>query len=419
MDWIAMAVSKSCRENDFFGQELLLGRSFLLDVLSKNHLDLRTADLDSFRSWLCFEVERRREFDEIFKQKSKLRDLIKEHSASFSVHKKSLSMAEQSYQQSSHYSRLNELCYLLECNRKAQIGITDAMAEERIKNGEQKRLSFEDAGRELTAELDKLTEDSPEYQRLQRARSELRTFEEETEIAHERDILRVLQRQQGRKTSNSGLDFENFARGLIRRRLVPLFASQRAIHLLKGVTLGCARGELDYVLVAGGGDLAVEVLAIIEVKKNINDIAESFLTRQENIAWFHGCRSRYDSRRYQTKKYRSGHFDKPAFHEQGGESWRFEQGSFRGFRVDSKSDYYLKGLCFLSRDRPMRGANAGEQSRVLHSFATDFRSDLDDLDYCEELRLWMGAWLKSFQAPDVLKFYSQTEELARQIILIE
>ncbi|MDF1660156.1 MAG: hypothetical protein P1V97_00190, partial [Planctomycetota bacterium] len=163
---------------------------------------------------------------------------------------------------------------------------------------------------------------------------------------------------------------------------------------------------------------SVEVRGVVEVKKNINDIAESFLTRQENIAWFVGEQGRYDSERYRTARYRDGHFSKTAIHEERGRPWRFDQDSFSKFKRDPKTDHYLRGLCFLTRLRPLNGASAGEQSRLIHSVATDFNADIDDEKYLDDLLLWTREWLGEFQTREVFEQYLNNEELARQILLI-
>src|SRR5205085_9755144 len=111
-------------------------------------------------------------------------------------------------------------------------------------------------------------------------------------------------------------------------------ASDRRVRILRRVTLGAARVEFDQLVVRvpAAAGRPVQVLAAVEVKKNINDLAHGFRLRQENLAWLTGDAGGYDPALYRTGHFRSGHFDRPAEHREGGDAFLFAPGSFRRFR---------------------------------------------------------------------------------------
>ena len=80
----------------------------------------------------------------------------------------------------------------------------------------------------------------------------------------------------------------------------------------RGVTLGAAGTELDQVIVRlpSRAERPVEVLAVVEVKRNLNDLAHGFRRRQDDLAWLTGHTANYDPRRYRTRQFPTGHFDK-------------------------------------------------------------------------------------------------------------
>src|SRR5213076_407562 len=95
--------------------------------------------------------------------------------------------------------------------------------------------------------------------------------------------LTELQTARGRGSGRAGTAFEDEALALTRSVVLPeVSADPAGHHILRTVRLGAAGVELDQVLVrrTGGSDEPVEVLAVVEVKRNINDLAHGFRRRQ-------------------------------------------------------------------------------------------------------------------------------------------
>ena len=114
--------------------------------------------------------------------------------------------------------------------------------------------------------------------------------------------------------------------------------------------------ELDIAIVhrPGGPDAPVEVLTVVEAKRNINDLAHGFLRRQIDLAWLTGDRAAYDAAEHRTGTFTEGHFDRPAVHWQDGRAYLFDPGSFARFRRD-ESGYFRDGLNLVSRAGPIWG----------------------------------------------------------------
>src|SRR5262249_14103426 len=140
---------------------------------------------------------------------------------------------------------------------------------------------------------------SPEHQALLRVTAELNELRTAVGLDREEARLEELTRQQGRHTGRAGASFEELALELTRSRIAPglLPRGEEApggLRVLRGVTLGAARTEFDQLVVRPRGDQPVQVLAVVEVKRNVNDLAHGFRLRQENLAWLTGDVAHYD-----------------------------------------------------------------------------------------------------------------------------
>ena len=184
--------------------------------------------------------------------------------------------------------------------------------------------------------------------------------------------------------------------------------------LLRNVTLGLHSGELDCVLVRvnresafvdkipqdGDGTTgrrtlirrgrtrtaddevedekkppAAEVLAVFEFKRNPDDVARGFHSRQTTLGWLAGDERSYDAGEWRNRRHPSGHFNR-GYHPMKATSWvsaeKFPEtsgcdqkgrravvltrDSFRGFR--RHGGFYLDGVWLVTRPRTMCGLDA-------------------------------------------------------------
>jgi len=215
----------------------------------------------------------------------------------------------------------------------------------------------------------------PQIQEVEEACAHLERFRQEIGLEEAVSTLKVMERALGQTLAKAGGSFEEASEGIVVHHILPKLRSHTAgcrtflevgstpcvtseqslpistrhceeLVVLRNVTLGMAAGEMDYVVVkcldAGklgkfkeelasgrlvGGHpqprrrelakyepYAVEVLAVVEVKRNANDIAKSYEVHARNLAWLNGETREYDPVEFRTMQYASGHFDRAFVH---------------------------------------------------------------------------------------------------------
>ena len=169
---------------------------------------------------------------------------------------------------------------------------------------------------------------SPARQELLRATTLLEAIRSIIGLDREEAELDRLTTTRGRGTGRAGSSFEDQAVEVTRTRFLPPDTS--GIHLVRTVRLGAAGVELDIAIVRrpGGPDEPVDVLTVVEAKRNINDLSHGFLRRQIDLAWLTGDRAAYDPAEQRTGTFTEGHFDRPAVHWQDGQAYVFAPGCF-------------------------------------------------------------------------------------------
>eukprot|EP01116_Phalansterium_solitarium_P014620 TRINITY_DN32370_c0_g1_i1.p1 TRINITY_DN32370_c0_g1~~TRINITY_DN32370_c0_g1_i1.p1 ORF type:complete len:269 (+),score=49.28 TRINITY_DN32370_c0_g1_i1:240-1046(+) len=217
-------------------------------------------------------------------------------------------------------------------------------------------------------------------------------------------------------------------RSLIRSRsAADTWPAGAQVRVLRSVTLGCARGELDFVVVLaapcdpplskrkkklapqheGKSHFSCLALAVVEAKRNINDCAFGFDIRQENIAFFVCDESGYDVASYVTNVHHKGKFLKDVVHELGGERFVFSKESFRLFEPDPSTRLYLSRLFFVTRDRPLLGMRLAELGMLLNKLLNDVDMDLESPEYMQRLHDKLLETTSTRQAHDVIELLDQ------------
>jgi hypothetical protein len=308
---------------------------------------------------------------------------------------------------------------------KAIAGLTEAelrAGPERLAALRQKRQQFEERRRELDTERARLIAASPLRQELSRLEAELLRLRAEVGLDREEARLDELQHQQGHSTGRAGQSFERLALDLTARHIVPELLQQEGgqadgVRVLTKVKLGAAGVEVDHLVVRAEGSDPVEVLAAVEVKRNVNDLAHGFRRRQADLAWLTGEAGRYDPAAYRTARFPLGHFDRTAVHEEG-EPFVFGPGSFRRFRRDPAADALLDRLYLVTRAGPLLGVSTAARARIGHRVATDVHWDLDSDESLLGLFRWSRSLTEALEAPDVLRLFAGTPERARQVLVV-
>ncbi len=396
-------------------------------LLGEQNFDLRCLDVAGFRHWLERQLVRWRR-DSVFSQRAQLRDLRRAN-PQLATLERQLRRAAAADAASPHSARLRRLEQELTATARAIAGLSAAWTEAAPAKRPalaQKREHFQARQQALLQEQADLIQSSPERQTLLQAAEELTRCRAAIGLDREEALLATLLKQQGRRSGHSGGTFEQLARTVTRSHILPELktgsrrGSADPLRVLQGVTLGAARTEFDLLVVRTPrvGGQAVEVLAVVEAKRNINDLAHGFRQRQENLAWLTGGRDLYDPHRYRTGYFRTGHFDRPVPHDEGDATFLFDRDSFRHFHRDGRSGLYLERLYFVTRAGPLWGVGAAALGRISYRVATDPRWRPEDDVYLDRLLCWCRSLTEPIETPEVLRLYAQTPARARQVLLV-
>jgi hypothetical protein len=395
--------------------------------LLRQAVEVRGLELEEFRHWLTRQLASWQS-DPVFAQRARIRDLRRAHPRLGELERACRRAAAED-KTSAQFARLLPLEEELSRTGKAVSGLSAALersALEKQPDLRRKLAAFLARQEALREEQERLTRASPARRELLRLQEELQRARASLGLEREEALLADLSLRQGQRSGHSGGAFEQLAVRQTWRHLVPsLLGSKEAgalqrLRVLRGVTLGAARTELDQLVIRQPRrpGQPVEVLALVEVKRNINDLAHGFRLRQENLAWLTGDTRHYEPARYRTRYFRSGHFDREAVHTEDGERFVLAPGSFRHFRREPGLGPYLRRLCFITREGSLAGVSTAALSRLRHRVATDERWQPQSEVYLRELLRWYQSLAEPLETPDVLRLYCAVPGRARQILVV-
>lgn len=372
--------------------------------------DLRTLDLGGFRGWLNRQMERW-QADPVFVQRRRIRDLRKTR-AELRPLEKAVANAHSLDRAADGFQQLWVLERQLEQTRAALNGLDEALtsaSEERRPSLAAKRNAYAVKRKALLAAHERETQGNPERQSLQQAEQALARLRMEIGLDREEAKLAEIQQQRGRGSGRAGSAFEAEALAIVRNEIIPAVAADPAnVHVLQSVRLGAAGVELDFVVVRQTHpDAPVEVLAIAEAKRNINDLGHGFVRRQIDLAWLTGDTHAYEPAAFRTGTFTEGHFDRPALHRQDDRLYVFAPGSFGRFRRDAGSGYFLANLHFVTRPGPIWGLSAAALSQVAARVSTDERWDPECEPELAKLFVFAKSLAKAVETPEVVGLYER------------
>ena len=404
------------------------GCQYLRHYLDSNDFSLARLDRPGLRRWLRQQIEHRGS-DPVFVQRCVIRDLQKRHLARLVSLQCQLKQATANFAACPDQETIGQLEYSIKGCKEAVAGLEQAVSKStgaKRRSCQQKLAQYRHKLLAMQKEWQQLWEHTPEKRELQQAEAVLADFSKAIGLSDEQQKLETLLRQRGRRHSQSGSDFEQQVLSIVKERVIPWAQNHFGIttefepEILSRVRLGCARAEFDYLVVISDQQpqMPVQVLAVVEVKRNPNDLVNGFLHRQENLAWFTQTRSGYPAESYRTNIFRHGHFDRPAQHAENGRKYVFTHHSFVRFRQERHHGYFLDGLFFITRSRPLLGMTSSEHSRLLYKISTDVHFDLDNDDYLERLWQWCQQVIADYQSKDVLMLYASQPHWSEQIVFL-
>jgi len=359
-------------------------------------------DEATFSAWLQHRLAERQS-DPGFALQCRIRDLQRAHRRKIRDRERRMEQARQALHANPVWSTLQELEREAQNTERAVAGLTQAVAEQRADpaklHAKQQRLA------ELQKAIAETRANLPEKAQLERAEASLVKLHEDIGLIEARRELEAVQHAQGHRASSSGEKFEQLALDTIRARVLPELQAGVGGELvcLERVTLGCARAEFDLLIVEPRVDHAV-VHAVVESKRNPNDLVDGFQMRQENLAWFSGMRGHYKPQAYKTRVFRRGHFDHPVVHESPAGPLVFEPRSFHRMTPDADG-VFLRDLYFVTSRRRLLGLTSEELGRLLHRAATDVSLDLTSDNSIRKLWRWAQSFIDPVQTRDVFQMY--------------
>lgn len=368
------------------------------ELLATDPGDPATMSDDAFLAWLeglvCDTVR-----DEAFRLRLEIRSIWLANPGLLAASAE-LDAAEEAKRASPEHDALQRTARALHGAEQAVEGLTLAVIEGRT-DDESKLVRFEQQVEVLRAELDALRSRSEVHHEAQRAREALESWLSHTGLRDKRAALRAVEHARGRSSTSAGRRFEDRGASTIELTLFPrLRAAGHDPRLLRGVTLGCARGEWDGLVVEAAITDPVVVLGMVEFKRNPNDLGHGFTLRQENLAWLRGDESGYDPSLYRTQRYPEGRFEGPVV-ETG---LTFTRDSFAGLLPDPKTGDVLEGLHFVTTERPLTGLSSRELHRMTNRIAGDLSVDWTDrAALARDVRSWLDP--DALRTADVLQRY--------------
>lgn len=416
------SVDEPAGESVNVSTEFTRGAEHVRRLLDDQTSDLRSLDLAGFRQWIERHLDRWR-CDPVFAQRTKIRRLREMHPDVRRLEREH-HRAAAADAASEHFRRLEQLERELIGANKAIAGLTKALNEappEKQENLQRKRSAFKNQRQRLEKEQAELVEASAERRRLLQVDGELHRLRASIGLEQSETCLRELLVERGRRGGRGGESFEASAAAVVERELVPELVSSSAdeVHVLRQVTLGAARIEFDLLVVRRGdsGSEPVDVLAVVETKRNINDLGHGFRRWQANLAWLTGDASRYDPQAHRTRRFPTGHFDREALHWHAGEPFRFTRKSFRRFGRETETAAFTNRLYFITRAGPLWGVSSGALARIAHRTATRPEWELADEAHLRLLMQWAQSLAEPVESPDVLRLYLAGHRRADRILL--
>lgn len=374
----------------------------LQDFIAANEVRLHEMSLPQFRHWLECRIEEASRRD-MFRQRQLIRDIKREHARRLRQRGQRLDEARQAYEGSTTAKEYEQLLSEAEGLSKAVSGLQQAVNAGRA---EPAKLQEYEQRLELLQQQISESEFS-EKRALDRAQASFDKLRDEIGLTQAEQKLDEIGTQRGKSSTGAGSRFEAISSEATYKLIVPsLDFPKDEVAVLHGATLGCARGEIDQIVVFNLDADVVRVEAVIEAKRNINDLAHGFRLRQENLAWFVGDSSGFNAEQYRTDRFPNGVFEGTVCHNEQAREFCFDRSSFSLFESTDQNGYRTDRLYFVTEQRPLLGTTTAELGRILHRAATDPKFKIESDSNLKKFREWALEFVAEFQSLDVLELYA-------------
>ena len=267
------------------------------------------------------------------------------------------------------------------------------------------------------------------------------------------------QKDSGSGRNVRGKSFESQAVEIVRSCLLPYLAEKHNVPvddmlIVQNLRLGMASAngstaEIDsFVCVRNGAcpkprGTHVTVLAIVEVKRNPDDIGHAFVNYQAPLAWLTGQSDPSDTARWVCKTYPKGIFDRPFIQVHQGEPLVFTKDSFKkltsrpitsimppdmqsSFEASTGSKlHFVDDLYFIVKDGPVDCMISRSVATVLSLIADCEELDATNAIHSEKqvraleaIRVFVNSRYPSqLTTFDLLKLYKQLSSLNQLFVV--
>ena len=393
------------------------GARGLRALLERNRFDVRSASPESFGGWLRAQHDYWMR-NQAFVLRCQIRDLVRADPGLRAL-LKAHAQAVQQDAESPYYGALEAVSRDVLGAEKAIQGLSAAYAPARGTKRAALQEKLEEKKRLLASLLktqSSLTAQSPERQALQKISVQLERAREATGMLELERALEGALSAQGQRAGTLGSGFEKKALAITRRWILPRLTRDPApLKILTNLRVGDGRTELDQLVIRPRAG-AAQVLAVVEVKRNLADLGRGFAQRQENLAWLTGDHTGYEAEQHRTHVFPSGRFDRAVEHQVGTARYQLTERSFSLFR--RTEGRFLRRLFFICKVGPLFGMSSAVLSRLQFRVATDIHFELEDPVYLAGLLEWVQALADPMEAPEVLALYARTPQCAKNVLIV-
>ncbi|KAJ5069777.1 stress response protein nst1 [Anaeramoeba ignava] len=331
------------------------------------------------------------------------------------------------YKMSSLYEEIMKIEIQVEKSKKKITGLeknqSKKMNEEKANRLKEllskSRIEYENNQKKLE-EIHEKSKEKTEFDLISQNKID---FEEKIGLTQLANEISDIKSSLGVSRSNRGDEFEKEVKNLIEEKILSQYISKldqddinngSSLKLLSNVSLGAARGEIDYLvaqikknpqfkppkkpnqtiskqkLVKTAEFIVEKVHAIIEVKNNFDDFGYGFEKKQEMLHFLtDDFENPEDYKMFINKIYPKGRFTEDinvVHREKKKEKYLFTRKSFENMFPKEKEGYFIQNCFYITHIPKYSFGTKGQFSIMIASkIYSDFQFNLEDENYLNEL----------------------------------
>jgi len=286
------------------------GAQAIMNVLRVNNVREPLKSAEDFKAYIIELADWKSKYDPVYQTHCQIRDIKKANVDTLQHLQQSLQESRVAYFSCTSCLAIQELEEKVKGAQLACDGlrafvekgpaelecVSDALRarlQKKLASAEEKLALQMNTLAECQTQLLTLIEATPEFREYQEAQAANNLFLEEIGVKALLENSENFQKISGRSAGMTGKSYEDANLSLIHERIIPSLIEEGnpgPFQVLQGCTLGCGISEFDYLVVQTEGETEADedeaptqatILAVVEVKRNINDIGKSFSHMQK------------------------------------------------------------------------------------------------------------------------------------------